>query len=279
MNLRPRQTAQYGLTRADKLRWGFIASTDNHAARPATGYKQYARTRMTDARGLVAPLTERLLEPFILGRQNDPGRAQRATREPRSFGALLDVEREASFMYPGGIVAVHADGRDRRAIWDALMRREVYGTSGPRMLLWFDLLNAPGGLAPMGSEARPRRRRVSRSGAVGSFVQKPGCPEESLTGLPADRLERLCRGECYRPSDERVAIDAFEIVRVRTQQPAAPRTIGDRHRLHRLLRLGHHPDQFAAARYPLRHEVLPVRRTAGRAAAPTCWPCWSSRRS
>jgi len=49
-------------------------------------------------------------------------------------------------------------------------------------------------------------------------VQKPGCPPESQSGLSRERLERLCRGECYFPSDERERIAAIEVVRVRPQE-------------------------------------------------------------
>jgi hypothetical protein len=218
-NYRPQQTAQYGLTRSDKLRFGFVASTDNHASRPGTGYKQYQRRRMSDSRGLASPTIESWLRPFLVGQQQHPDRAQAADREPRSFAGLLDVERGGSFMYPGGIVGVHATGRDRRSIWDALMRREVYGTSGPRMLLWFDLVNAPGGRAPMGSEVEMDEIPRFEVRAVGALNQQPGCDDESLAALSPDRHERLCRGECYNPGDQRELIEAIEIVRVR-QQPA-----------------------------------------------------------
>jgi len=53
--------------------------------------------------------------------------------------------------------------------------------------------------------------------AVGSFAQKPGCPEESLQGLDPERLERLCRGECYHPGDDRHPIVLIEVVRIRPQ--------------------------------------------------------------
>ena len=53
--------------------------------------------------------------------------------------------------------------------------------------------------------------------AAGSFRQQPGCPEESHRGLPAERLARLCRGECYHPGDERHPIVALEVVRIRPQ--------------------------------------------------------------
>ena len=53
--------------------------------------------------------------------------------------------------------------------------------------------------------------------AVGDFVQRAGCPDESERALSAVRLERLCRGECYHPSDRRHAIAAIEVVRIRPQ--------------------------------------------------------------
>src|SRR5690606_16228088 len=142
-------SAQYGAALSDfdqtgdgsprRFRWGFVASTDNHSARPGTGYKQYDRTIMTNARGITDAASEARVRDWLGGKQEDPAMPQTAYAS-RLF-ELFDTERKASFMYPGGIVAVHAAGRVRTSIWEALLRKEVYGTSGPRILLWFDLLN------------------------------------------------------------------------------------------------------------------------------------------
>ncbi len=231
MNLRPGETAQYAAAVSNfeevgadgsplRFRFGFIASSDNHSARPGTGYKQTARLEMTDARGLASPFWDAVIRPYTRGRQADSQRAQPAPDEERGLRGLLDVERGASFMYPGGLVAVHSRDRSREAIWEALLARQVYGTSGPRILLWFDLANAPQGPVPMGAEVSMGETPRFEVRAAGSFEQLAGCPEESRKALGEERLELLCRGECYRPGDERRRIEAIEVVRIRPQAHA-----------------------------------------------------------
>jgi hypothetical protein len=204
--------------RPSRLRWGFLASSDNHTARAGSGYKQVRRKGMSDARGLEQDGLGARLRPFVAGRQQDPARAVPSPPAPAGFRNLLDVERGASFLYPGGLVAVHAAGRDRDAIWEALVRREVYGTSGPRILLWFDLVNAPQGRAPMGSEVALAEAPRFEVRAVGSPVEQPGCAEETRAALSPERLASLCLGECHHPGDARHAIAAIEVVRIRPQR-------------------------------------------------------------
>ena len=61
---------------------------------------------------------------------------------------------------------------------------------------------------------------------VGSLEQQPGCPDWTEGALSPERLERLCRGECYHPSDTRRLISRVEIVRIRPQaRPDEP--VGD----------------------------------------------------
>jgi hypothetical protein len=220
---RPKESVQYAMALSRdagpeapprRFRYGFVASSDGHDARPGTGYKQTDRALMTDA---VAEA------PWLFGqitrwrqRMDDPRMPEEPA--PGRVGVMGSDLRVQSFLYPGGLAAVHAAGRSRDAIGDALQRREVYGTSGPRILLWFDLLNAGDAPRPMGSEVRMNHAPHFSVRALGSFEPKPGCPASSLGALPPERLERLCHGECFHPSDVRRPIRAIEIVRIRPQR-------------------------------------------------------------
>jgi len=224
-NYRPRGAAQYILALSNfddpadplRFRFGFLASSDNHSARPGTGYKEYGRLYNTEARG---PRDATWYDRVNEGVPRDPSLVsvpiEEAARHLQQF-QLLDFERQASFFLTGGLVGLHAEGRGRDAVWNALQQRAVYGTSGERILLWFDLLNAPGGVVAMGGDAKLAETPIFRVRAAGSFKQLPGCPEVSRNGLSAERLERLCRGECYHPSEERHRITRIEVVRIRPQ--------------------------------------------------------------
>ena len=221
MDHRPLGAAQYAMAITNferpeapfNFRFGLIGSSDNHRGQAGTGYKQLQRKKITEVFG-----------------PDSPGLAARAggdTRDPVPYSVPLDasgvglvnlrnMERQNSFFLTGGLVAAHSVDRSREAIWDSLKRREVYATSGDRILLWFDLLQT-GGTVPMGSElsiAETPRFRVS---ALGAFKQKPGCPEYAARGLGEERLQALCGGECYNPSDERSMIERIEVVRIRPQ--------------------------------------------------------------
>ncbi len=230
-NYRPGGSAQYiaaltnfdDPTRPRRFRFGFMASSDNHTARPGTGYKEIDRREMTEAAG---PSNERNRNAIRIKSEPQP-RAQ-----PFDMGGytglpfnLLEAERQASFFLTGGLVAVHAHAKNRTAIWQALDRREVYGTSGPRILLWFDLISGESP-RPMGSITQLDETPIFRVRAVGSLAQTEGCPDHSLAALSEARLHHLCRGECYNPSDQRRKITRIEVVRIQPQvragEPIAP---------------------------------------------------------
>jgi hypothetical protein len=228
-NYRPRSSIQYMLAlrsfdeTAGSLgfRFGFIASSDSHTARPGTGYKEFARTEMTDARLArdFLPLRKREEEPVPYSRA--------VVGQDFLPTEWIERERVASFFFTGGLVAVHAEGRSRDAIWEALERKEVYGTSGPRILLWFDLLNGPGGQRlPMGSDVAMSWAPAFEVRTVGSLAQKQGCPDYTKGALSGDRLDRLCQGDCYHPSDGRRLITRIEVVRIRPRfrpdEPVGP---------------------------------------------------------
>jgi len=225
-NYRPKSSVQYieALSNFDepagpkRFRFGFIASSDNHSARPGTGYKEYARKDMTEQRGPNSPEQARAFPGAAPPVQGIEPEAFDPT-QVRGLGAfrIAETERQNSFWLTGGLVAVHAESRTRDGVWNALLKRETYGTSGPRILLWFDLVKPSGERLPMGSQLSFAETPTFEVRAIGSFQQKPGCPDFSTSSLSPERLEALCKGECYHPSDTRRLITRIEIVRIRPQ--------------------------------------------------------------
>ena len=217
--LRPRGTVQYGLALTHdeqgeerRFRWGFVGSSDSHSARAATGFKQDPPKQGRS--DMVGPRTA--FHMNLLNRRTEPEDPRVPQQPTLGTAGVLAVERTGSFLYPGGVVAVHADARSREGIWDALERRETYATSGPRMLLWFDLLEEERVL-PMGSEVETGSSPRFRVRALGAYRQKPGCPAEVRAALSSERVAGLCMGECYHPSDVRHPIERIEVVRIRPQ--------------------------------------------------------------
>jgi len=219
---RPGGSAQYALAvtewdeqgRERRYRFGFIGSSDTHHARPGNGFKEFGRIGNTEAR--FASGTAR----WFTGDDREPVAASvPVVPSELPLAARRYTERGDSFLLTGGLVAVHARSRDRETIFEALESRQVYGTSGDRILLWFDLLNGPDGPVGMGSEvsglAEAPRFRVR---AAGAFEQKPGCPQFVGDRLGAERVETLCRGECYHPDDRRRLITRIEVVRIHAQK-------------------------------------------------------------
>ena len=222
--LRPNNSVQAALAvrnfkagpgESDRFKFAIMSSSDNHSARAGTGFKEVGRHKAADLTGPKSLWLSR-----IMNRMGEPLTSPVAIEKHSADGggvATRFTERSRSFVYTGGLIATHASGRDRQSIWDALQRKEIYGTSGPRILLWFDLLDSKNGDQPMGSELTISETPRFRVRALGSFKQNPGCPDYATDGLTPERLEYLCYGECYNPGDERHQISRIEVVKITPQ--------------------------------------------------------------
>lgn len=106
-------------TGINPFKYGFIAATDNHDGTPGA-------TEERDFKG-------------HLGQQDDT--AEKRLGVKLGAPAADDGHGEANGAYlrfnPGGLAAVWAEKNTREAIWDALARRETYGTSGTRIRVRF----------------------------------------------------------------------------------------------------------------------------------------------
>jgi hypothetical protein len=96
---------------ANPYKFGLVGSTDSHTALAAVEEENFFG-KATNAE----PSPKRMQHPFTKTDQ----------------GVFEGYELAAS-----GFTAVWAEENTREAIWDAMARREVYGTTGPRMLVRF----------------------------------------------------------------------------------------------------------------------------------------------
>jgi hypothetical protein len=111
-----REALKNGLLLGDKLgtnpyKFGLVGSTDSHTALSAVEEDNFFG-KATNAE----PSPRRMLHPFTETEQ----------------GVFEGYELTAS-----GYAAVWARENTREAIWDAMARKEVYGTTGPRMIVRF----------------------------------------------------------------------------------------------------------------------------------------------
>ena len=112
-NMRPNSSVQYALAlrkfEGDKINsfdFGFIASSDNHRARPGTGYKAVDRLVTTEANG---PSSEFFYNNvFPLEEKSDiPWEIVPSEINTASELTMFEAERQSSFFTTGGLAAVH----------------------------------------------------------------------------------------------------------------------------------------------------------------------------
>ncbi len=221
-NYRPAGSGQYALSLTNfdqavprRFRFGFIASSDNHRSRPGTGYKEKDRFVTTEANGPSNEAIADILYPKSSKQSESIDFGGREGLVNMGFPAF-EVERQASFFTSGGLAAVHSASRDRQSIWDSMKRKETYGTSGDRILLWFDLLDGEKRI-PMGGEITTSQDPKFYVKAVGALKQKPGCPDFTDTKVTKEEISRICKNECYNPSDERKIITRIEVIKISPQ--------------------------------------------------------------
>ncbi len=223
-NYRPKMSAQYALAIRDfsngeskGYRFGFIGSSDNHQSRPGTGYKEALRGLNTDSK--YSSKNKAFLR--FLNSSEEPQLPKTKELNLKKLSERINsprqVERISSYLYTGGLVAAHAKERTRASLWESLDNREVYATSGDRILLWFDVINhSSNETKPMGSLIQMQNNPIFQVKALGAQIQNPGCNFETNQAID-EVMERICKGECFNPGDQRKNISSIDIVRIRPQ--------------------------------------------------------------
>jgi hypothetical protein len=190
-------------------RFGFLNSTDTHAARPGSVMedKQGGELIMASGGGFLY----------------DAARATKlAVAGMDASIPMYGYERIANYLNPGGLVAISSPRRDRDDLWQALMDRHVYGTSGARIELWVRARikqNNADKVVEMGDIVSSSQNPTFFLKANGAFQEDGTCrydehPEiQAAMSLP--QFEDICFSQCYEPMDQRTAIARIEVVKVR----------------------------------------------------------------
>ena len=186
-----RQALMNGLKLEDKLgvnpyKFGLVGSTDSHTA--------------------LATAEEDNFFGKHSGKEPKPGRADALV------GNFGDIKYYGWEQVSSGYAAVWATENTREAIWDAMKRKEVYATTGPRMIVWFfggwnfeeadaharrpgisgyskgvsmggDLQNAPHGKSPsflVAALRDPYSGNLDRIQIIKGWLDKDGNPQEEV---------------------------------------------------------------------------------------------------
>ncbi len=147
--------------------------------------------------GLIASTDTHLGTPGAIEERDHPGHGGAGAPAPRDVPKGLPDDFEFN---PGGLAVIWAEENSRDALFEAMRRREVYGTSGPRHVVRFfggwelprDLCSQPEfvetGYAsgvPMGGDL-PARTAERPSFAV-SALRDPGTAQRP--GVPLQRIQ------------------------------------------------------------------------------------------
>lgn len=195
-------------------RFGFINSTDTHAARPGSvkEEKDHTEAMMADGGDFL----------YNVSKKTGIGAGGLNASSP-----MYGYERIANYLNPGGLVAVLAQHRTRDDLWQSLHDRHVYGTSGPRIDLWLRarVEDEDGArFVRMGDIVESTTSPVFHLKARGAFREDGTCNydehDEISTSMSRAEFKRVCFNQCYAPLDERVPIARVEVVKVR--QPMTP---------------------------------------------------------
>ena len=191
--------------------WRRATITSRDRARATRRYARRGNTESNTRRPRSPDGARRLLPRFASGARGAESPGSVPCRDSSALSGF-DARSRPSGRPPSSRPAASsrstAEGRDRELDLAGASQRQARSTAraGPRILLWFDLLNPPGsrGLkAPMGSEVE-MGERADLPGARGRLLRAAS----GLPGLRArvararTRLAHLCKGECYNPSDD-----------------------------------------------------------------------------